>query len=139
MTQNGQAFARQAVLNESLACSHQYMLDYMRDFHDVYTRRNIPTFSFSFLTEVSHADNNPAQYVDQDLVDAIETLRKNKVFILKKYKVFILARNIWQSTNMFSLLALNCLKLRGVSSLCITCITIIVSWKMFLAFRKMKS
>ncbi len=58
----------------------------MKEFHLKY---DVPTFSFSMITEYSHGDNNPAQYVDQDLVDTLETLRKNKVSASDSRRIFI--------------------------------------------------
>ena len=49
----------------------------MYQFHLRYP--GLPHFSFNMLTENTHRDNNPAQYVDQDLVDKLESLRKKGV------------------------------------------------------------
>ena len=56
---------------------HQFLLDYMKKFHLVY--KDVPTFSFNMMTEYTHSNNNPAQYVDEDLVKTLETLRRNNV------------------------------------------------------------
>ena len=39
---------------------HQYVLDYLKDLFIKY--RSVPKFAFGFLVELSHNDNNPAQY-----------------------------------------------------------------------------
>ena len=49
----------------------------MKKFHLVY--KDVPTFSFNMMTEYTHSNNNPAQYVDEDVVKTLETLRRNNV------------------------------------------------------------
>ena len=43
---------------------HQYTLDYMKDLFVKYP--TVPKFAFGFIGELSHADNNPAQYIGND-------------------------------------------------------------------------
>ncbi len=52
---------------------HYYTLEYVRQFYRSY--KNIPKFSFAFMGSYSHHDNNPAEYVDKDLVVFLEDLR----------------------------------------------------------------
>ncbi|KAK2142660.1 hypothetical protein LSH36_926g00042 [Paralvinella palmiformis] len=54
---------------------HQYTLDYMKDLFVKYP--TVPKFAFGFIGELSHADNNPAQYIDNDLKEFLEYLRVN--------------------------------------------------------------
>lgn len=63
----------------SFRCRHQFFLDYMKKFHLTY--KDVPTFSFNMMTEYTHSNNNPAQYVDEDLVKTLESLRRNKVSV----------------------------------------------------------
>ena len=42
---------------------HKITLDYLKDFFLRYPES--PKFAMGFLGELSHADNNPAQYIDQ--------------------------------------------------------------------------
>ena len=53
---------------------HEYMLDYVKDFFRKYAE--VPKFAFSFMGELSHHDNNPVEYVDDDIVALLEDLRK---------------------------------------------------------------
>ncbi len=53
---------------------HQYLLEYTTDFFDKY--RDFPKFAFGFIGELSHANNNPVEYIDNDLVKFLEGLKK---------------------------------------------------------------
>lgn len=53
---------------------HTYMLNYTRDFMASYS--GVPKFAFTFFGDLTHADNNPAEYADQDVVDVLEQLRR---------------------------------------------------------------
>lgn len=53
--------------------NHMYLLNYTRDFIAAY--RNVSKFAFMFGSELTHWDNNPGEYMDQDLVDFFEFLR----------------------------------------------------------------
>ena len=67
----------------------------MKKFHITY--KDVPTFSFNMMTEYTHGNNNPAQYVDEDLVKALESLRRNKarkVFVCWGMTVIILITSI---------------------------------------------
>ncbi|ELT99387.1 hypothetical protein CAPTEDRAFT_160399, partial [Capitella teleta] len=55
---------------------HRYMLTYLRQYFMRY--RMFPKFALSFLVELTQTDTNPAEYLDQDLVDFLEFLRHQK-------------------------------------------------------------
>ena len=57
------------------APEHKYVLDYIKQF--MFKYKSVPRFSFGFIGELSHADNNPAQHIDRDLVALLQTLKKN--------------------------------------------------------------
>ena len=66
--------------------SHRDLLDYVKQYFDRYPR-NLPKFAFAFESDLSHDDNNPAEYFDQDLMELLEYMRlakhlDNTVFIL---------------------------------------------------------
>lgn len=54
--------------------SHKYMLRYLKDFFHRYPV-DIPKFAFAFLNDLSHDDNNPAQYADEDLVSFFKWMK----------------------------------------------------------------
>ncbi|XP_076453448.1 uncharacterized protein LOC143288706 [Babylonia areolata] len=57
--------------------NHQFMLTYLEDFFIKYN--NVSRFAFGFHVELSHNDNNPAQYIDSDLVGFLRRLRQQKI------------------------------------------------------------
>ncbi|ESP04838.1 hypothetical protein LOTGIDRAFT_109590 [Lottia gigantea] len=54
---------------------HHFSLQYVKDFFEKY--QNVSKFMFAFHTELSHADNNPVQYIDEDLTDFLNFLNVN--------------------------------------------------------------
>ncbi|XP_064638766.1 uncharacterized protein LOC135494587 isoform X2 [Lineus longissimus] len=52
---------------------HQYMLDYGRDFFVKY--HNVSKFGIIFHGELTHADNNPGEHIDTDLVKFLVALK----------------------------------------------------------------
>ncbi|KAK7466791.1 hypothetical protein BaRGS_00037107 [Batillaria attramentaria] len=56
---------------------HKFMLRYVEDFFLQY--RNISRFAFGFHGELTHWDNNPADYLDADLANVLRRLRRNGV------------------------------------------------------------
>lgn len=55
---------------------HRFMLHYLEDFFLQY--RNVSKFAFGFHAELTHAENNPAQYIDDELVSFLQRLRRGK-------------------------------------------------------------
>ena len=56
--------------------AHAYMLDYLADFFKKYPE-HIPKFVFAFLSDLSHNDNNPVEYLDDDMVKFLTRLEQS--------------------------------------------------------------
>lgn len=54
--------------------NHMYLLQYTKDFFDTYA--NVSKFAFVFGSELTHWDNNPGEYADENIVQLLEYFRK---------------------------------------------------------------
>ena len=52
---------------------HRFTLSYAKDFFHQYPKT--PKFALAFIGELSHADNNPSEYLDKDLSDFLQSLK----------------------------------------------------------------
>ena len=52
---------------------HEFHTEYVKSFFKAYP--DTPKFAFSFMGELSHNDNNPAEYADAAVVEMLEELR----------------------------------------------------------------
>ncbi|KAL8574792.1 hypothetical protein ACOMHN_031899 [Nucella lapillus] len=57
--------------------NHRLMLNYLEDFFVQYD--NVSRFAFGFHGELSHNDNNPAEYIDGDLVEFLRRLKQRHI------------------------------------------------------------
>ncbi|KAK6194415.1 hypothetical protein SNE40_000052 [Patella caerulea] len=51
---------------------HTFMLDYLKDFFVKY--HNVSKFAFGFQSELSHWNNNPVEYIDEELTEFLRFL-----------------------------------------------------------------
>ena len=54
---------------------HTYTLDYVKDFFVKYN--NVSKFAFAFMSELTHWDNNPGEYMDNDLLKFLKYFEKS--------------------------------------------------------------
>ncbi|XP_060078647.1 uncharacterized protein LOC132558133 [Ylistrum balloti] len=54
---------------------HTYTLDYVKDFFIKYN--NVSKFAFAFMSELTHWDNNPGEYIDNDLLKFLKYFEKS--------------------------------------------------------------
>jgi hypothetical protein len=55
--------------------NHMYLINYLKDFFVKYD--NVSKFAFMFGSELTHWDNNPGEYMDDDFVGLFEFLKHN--------------------------------------------------------------
>ena len=55
---------------------HRFLLQYLEQFFHKY--HNVSKFAFGFGVQLSHWDNNPVQYIDDELVAFLQRLRQGK-------------------------------------------------------------
>lgn len=55
--------------------NHMYLLNYMKDFFTKY--HNVSKFAFMFGSELTHWDNNPGEYMDEDFVELLTFLKND--------------------------------------------------------------
>ncbi|KAJ8310199.1 hypothetical protein KUTeg_012064 [Tegillarca granosa] len=56
--------------------NHIFMLDYLKDFFVKYN--NVSKFAFGFMSELTHWDNNPGEYLDQDLLNFLKLFKSSR-------------------------------------------------------------
>ncbi|OWF49683.1 uncharacterized protein LOC110451404 [Mizuhopecten yessoensis] len=54
---------------------HSYTLDYVKDFFVKYN--NVSKFTFAFMSELTHWDNNPGEHIDNDLFKFLKFFEKS--------------------------------------------------------------
>lgn len=55
--------------------NHMHLINYMKDFFVKYD--NVSKFAFMFGCELTHSNNNPAEYMDEDFVELLTFLKSN--------------------------------------------------------------